>query len=188
MKSDDLLSVQDVAEIFEVNTDTVDQWVRKGVLSPTPRTDPPHFEPKDIHAFFNKQQGEAAGRKRRILIVEDDPLVGNSLKHLLEREGYETALMPIGLAALDLISSQDFDLIISDIRMPGMNGIEALRAIRDLRTQFGVSLFPEIILTAYDDPVVRQEAAAMGICDFVLKPFEIDAFLALVKTKLGVPR
>lgn len=120
----------------------------------------------------------------RILVLEDDALVAASLKNLLEKAGFEVQTASIGLAALDLAASAPLDLVIADIRMPGMNGIQALRALRELRRHFGGSPIPEIILTAYDDAAIKKEAERMGIRDFILKPFDFDSFLALIQKRV----
>jgi len=123
-------------------------------------------------------------RKNRILVVEDDVLVGESIKCFLENFGYDAASVSIGLAALDLVSREHFDLIIADIRMPGMNGIETLKAIRDLQHQFNKPPIPEIILTGYADEAVEKESKRMGISDFIMKPFRTDAFLDAIRRNL----
>jgi len=87
----------------------------------------------------------------------------------------------LGLAALDLATQKTIDLIIVDIRMPGMNGIQTIRAVRDILVQFGRPAIPEVVLTAYDEPSVREEARRLGVRDFFLKPFEVEPFLAGLK-------
>jgi CheY-like chemotaxis protein len=124
------------------------------------------------------------GRKR-ILLIEDEPLVGRTLKNLLRKEGLEAVVAPVGLAAMDFAANGAFDLIIADIRMPGMDGLKTLKAIRALYCEFDKPPVPEIILTAYDDPEVRQEAERMGIREFMLKPFESADFLNLLRRHLA---
>lgn len=123
-------------------------------------------------------------KKKRILIVEDDALVRESVKNLLEKGGYEVRLAPLGVAALDPAFMEVLDLVIADIRMPGMNGLETIKAIREVRRQFGKPAIPEIILTAYDDEPVKKEAGRMEIRAFILKPFEAKSFLGVVRKKL----
>jgi DNA-binding response OmpR family regulator len=119
--------------------------------------------------------------EKRILVIEDDPMVSQSIRNLLEKEGYNAVVAPVGLAAMDFAADETFVLIISDIRMPGMNGIKTLKAIRELRREFQKPPIPEIILTAYDDAEIRKEALGMGVCEFMLKPFDADELLKTVK-------
>lgn len=181
---DDLLSLQDVAEILDVPSQAIHRWVRDGVVTPLYVEGEWHFRPHHVRTLFEEQPTGLPEPRKQVLLLEDDFLVAGSLKTLLEKAGFEVVTAAIGLAALDLVAREPFDLIIADIRMPGMNGIEALGAIRELRSQFGGSPIPEVILTAYDDPEVRREAERMGIRDFVLKPFEMDSFLDLIKKRV----
>ena len=185
---EELLTLHEAAQILSVPPRRLHQWIKEGALTPLRVGGEFRIRPEDLRLLSKDETAPGGRLKKRILVLEDDPLVAGSLRVLLEKSGFEVLTASIGLAALDLAGRSRFDLVISDIRMPGMNGIQALQAIRDLRAQFGAAPVPEIILTAYDDPAVRREAEAMGVRDFVLKPFEIEPFLALVKTRLGVPR
>lgn len=181
---ENLLSVSDAARILEIPPAKVHQWVKRGSLPAVRMGGEIYFRPEAVRALFEEQNTVPPRKKHRILIVDDDLLVGESLKNLLLKAGYDAAVVSIGLAALDLVVREDFDLIIADIRMPGMNGLETLKAIRELRRQFKRPPFPEVILTAYDDESVRQEAHRMGIPDFILKPFQLDEFLSILKKTL----
>ena len=90
-----------------------------------------------------------------------------------------------GDEALELLSRDAFDLILTDVRMPKMNGLETLKAIRKLRNQFGKPPLPEIILTAYEDPEAIQEAKALGVREFLLKPFEVGEFVNALQRNLN---
>ena len=68
--------------------------------------------------------------------------------------------------------------------MPGTNGIEALKAIRAERAKFGQPPLPEIVLTAYDDESIKAEARELGVRDFLLKPFDLNDFIATIRKNL----
>lgn len=123
--------------------------------------------------------------RRKILVIDDDPLVGESLRRLLEKLGFEGTVAPAGLRALDLVSRIPVDIIVTDIRMPFMNGIETLKAIRGLRKELGLPAIPEIVITAFDEDHVRKEAEKMGIRDFILKPFDMKEFMEALEHYLG---
>lgn len=182
---ENLLTIDEVAGILEISPDKVNQYVKEGGLAAIYLDKELRFHPEAVRAFFEELPQRFDKQKKRILIIDDDPLVGGSLKNLLEKTGYEVAVVSIGLAALDIAAREDFDLVIADIRMPGMNGLETLCSMRELRKQFGKPCLPEIILTAYDEKEVRKEAGQMGIPDFILKPFELDEFLSTVKNNLN---
>ncbi len=186
MAQEDLLSIREAIDILSVPRQTVNQWIENGTLVPIRIAGALRFRPEDIRALFEKEGN--SGRKRRILVIEDDALVGESLRSLFEKEGFEVKLALLGLAALDLAVNTSFDLIIADVRMPGMDGIQALKAIRELLGQFGKLPVPEIVLTAYDDPSVREEAQRMGVREFLLKPFETNELMNLLRKHLNIKR
>ncbi len=183
MSQEDLLSVEDLTQILDVSPDTIRSWIEQGLLKPVPSSDVVKFRFEDVQALAGKRfASQEYGF--RILIIEDDPLVGQSLKVLLQKSGFEATTVPIGLAALDSVVRETFDLILADVRMPGMNGIETLKAIRELRSQFELPRLPEIIITAYEDEEIRQEAARMGISDFILKPFDLKELISVIERNL----
>lgn len=189
MTEEDLLTIQDVSEILSVSNHVIYDWVKQGILTPAaPIEGAPRFRPKDIQVVADQQCAESLQeslhRQARILIVDDDPLVGKSIENFLKQKGFFTITAPIGIAALDYASFEDFDLVIMDIRMPGMNGVEALKAVRDLRKRFGKPSIPEIVLTAYDDAEVRTEVQKLGVRHFILKPFDGEQLLALIQESL----
>lgn len=183
MSQEDLLSIEDLTQILSVSRATIDSWVEEGLLKPIRTGDSVRFCFEDIQALAGKHLASRE-RSSRVLIIEDDSLVGDSLKTLLERSGFETAVVPVGLAALDFVLKETWDLILTDVRMPGMNGIETLKAIRELRTQFGLPAIPEVVLTAYEDDKVREEATRMGISDFILKPFDFKELISAIERNL----
>lgn len=190
MPEDELYSIKDVAEILNVPLVTVQNWIREGVLTPSIHSDDKtsYFRPQQIQSLAEKKEKRSSPdfEKKRILIIEDDTLVAKSLKSLLEKEGWHVFYAPLGLAALDLGVHEEFDLVITDIRMPGMNGIEALKALRVLQERFGKPQVPEIILTAYDIEEVRREAQKMGVAEFLMKPFQVPELLDIIRRHLKI--
>jgi len=102
----------------------------------------------------------------RILIAEDELGIRTALTMLLEEEGYEITTVKDGEQAIEAIRAEHFDLVISDIRMPGMNGLQLLEEIRKLPAA------PEIvIITAYGSIETAIQALKNGARDFLIKPF-----------------
>lgn len=102
-----------------------------------------------------------------ILIVDDEEMMRNLLEKILTREGYQVSTAEDGLAALDLIKQHPFDLVISDMKMPRMNGFELLKAIKKDHAQTGV-----IIMTAYGDTYTVKDALLLGADEYITKPFK----------------
>lgn len=124
-------------------------------------------------------------RKKRILAVDDDGLVRRSLEILLREAGYDPTVASGGQEALGFLDQRHFDLLITDIRMPGMDGLQVIQAVRDYCHEKKKKPIPEIVLTAYNDEPVRQSAVRMGVREFLQKPFRVDEFLAVLERHLG---
>ena len=103
-----------------------------------------------------------------ILLVDDDELVLASLSLALEDAGFSVTTADNGKAAVQLCTTQVFQVVVCDIRMPGMNGIETLRAIKQLHPDVRT-----IVITGYaEDPEAPVEAIGLGVDDYLLKPFD----------------
>lgn len=116
----------------------------------------------------------------RILSVDDEAMVSGILKRLLESKGHEVSTALDGPTALQIVKSTELDLVISDIRMLPMNGIELLRHIREVKADL-----PVIMLTAYASPETKSEADALGASDYLTKPFTGDEVFATVQRVLA---
>jgi len=124
-------------------------------------------------------------RKKRILAVDDDGLVRRSLEILLREAGYEPTVASGGQEALGFLAQRHFDLLITDIRMPGMDGLQVVQAVRDYCHEKKKQPIPEIMLTAYNDEQVKESAIRLGVREFLLKPFKIDEFLKVLERHLS---
>lgn len=111
----------------------------------------------------------------RILIVEDYDPIRWTLANLLQCEGYEVDQAANGRQALARLAIRQFDAILMDVYMPGMNGLEACRRVR--RT----SQVPILMFAAYGDPVMREEVLNCGADDFIVKPLDLERLLAWVR-------
>jgi DNA-binding NtrC family response regulator len=107
----------------------------------------------------------AGGRKDRILVVDDDEFVCNSLKWLLLDEGYDVAVAPDGKAALEVLSRERFDLILTDLMMPEVDGLAVLQEVKRTTPHTAV-----IILTGYGTLEAAMAALKDGAYDFLTKP------------------
>lgn len=116
---------------------------------------------------------------RRILLVDDEPSILSVLSTLLKAEGYDVTTAGGGEEAKELISDEQFDLMISDIRMSPVNGMVLLKKAHDERPGMAV-----IMLTAYGSVETAIEALKLGAFDYVTKPFKVDELLITVQRAL----
>jgi two-component system response regulator PilR (NtrC family) len=115
----------------------------------------------------------------RILIADDDPTILSLLNKILLSKGYDVQLAEHGGVAEKLLQSEKFDLLISDIKMAPVDGMQLLRNTRKMRPSIGV-----IMLTAYATVSTAVEAMKEGAFDYIPKPFKIDELLETVKRAL----
>jgi nitrogen regulation protein NR(I) len=119
-----------------------------------------------------------------ILIVDDDAQLRQSFEKLLAAEGHMVRTAASGEAALAQVQTAVLDLVIMDVRMPGMSGLEAFRAMHDIEPKL-----PVIIMTAYGTTETAIEATKLGAFEYVLKPFEnIQDILGLIGQALEAGR
>jgi len=118
-----------------------------------------------------------------ILIIDDDDQLRKSFERLLMEEGYCVESAPSGEMGLDRVNEKTPDLVILDIRLPGMNGLETFRAIHKIEPKL-----PVIIMTAFGTTETAIEATKMGAFDYILKPFEIPDMLSVIKQALEAGR
>ena len=124
-----------------------------------------------------------ASEAPRILIVDDDPGQRSLLNSFLHSQGFETALAESGERALEMLRAGKFAMMISDVRMPGLSGLETLRLAR----QAHVTL-PVLLVTAFTD--IRDPVAAMrdGAVNYLPKPIDLDELLNSVRQALGISK
>jgi CheY-like chemotaxis protein len=121
---------------------------------------------------------------KNILIIDDEELVTSSLKLLLKKEGYNAEIAKSGEEAINKVKKATFDLIISDVRMPDMDGIETIRQIRAYLEKEGKGIIPEVLITGYADMEKYASAKELEVSDYLYKPFDNNEFLRIVKTTL----
>ena len=123
---------------------------------------------------------------KRILVIDDEELVAESLKKLLKKSGYEVEIVRSGKEAIEKIKESDYDLIVSDIRMPDINGVEVVKKIREYLKKEGKPAVPEILITGYASKENLEEAQKLEVADYIYKPFNIREFLEVVKRNLDL--
>ena len=112
----------------------------------------------------------------KILVVEDDPLMLSALEILLEDEGYDVVTASSGMEAIEKARDESFDLVVSDVRMAEMDGIETLSNVKQQQPDAR-----SIVITGYASPDIPVQAIKLGVDDYIMKPFDDRQFVASVK-------
>jgi len=118
-------------------------------------------------------------RPSRILVVDDERSMRELLAIVLRREGYEVLLAENGRAAIDLLEREPVDLLISDIKMPDLSGVDVLRAAKKIDQDI-----LGIMITAFASTETAVEAMRLGACDYLSKPFDVDLLKMKVREKI----
>ena len=121
----------------------------------------------------------------KLLVVDDNEMNRDMLSRRLERKGHTVVQAEDGKVALECIEKQSFDVILLDIMMPGIDGIEVLKSIRESQS---VTELPVIMVTARDDTVDIVKALKLGASDYITKPLDFPVVLARVQTQLSLKR
>ena len=120
-----------------------------------------------------------ARQQPRILVVDDEPSMRQMLAIVLKREGYDVSLAENGRSAVAALERGPFDLLISDIKMPDMSGVDVLRAAKQVDPDI-----LGIMITAFASTETAIEAMRLGACDYLSKPFDIDLLKMKVREKV----
>ena len=118
--------------------------------------------------------------KTSILVVDDDKALAEGTADVLDAKGYHVSAANDGFAALELVKKAPFDIALMDIRMPGMNGVETYRRIKEVRPRIKA-----IMMTAYSVEDLVEEAMQEGVCKVLDKPIDLDGLMALIKDLAG---
>jgi FixJ family two-component response regulator/glycine cleavage system H lipoate-binding protein len=117
--------------------------------------------------------------KARILAVDDEKVILDSFRKILALAGYSIDTVETGSEVLGLIRKNDYDFVFTDLKMPGMDGVDVTKAVKHLRPDIDV-----IVITGYASIETAVETVKFGAMDYVQKPFAEDELLAFVKTAL----
>jgi len=119
--------------------------------------------------------GAEARKRFRILVVDDELIVRDSLKEWLEDEGFQVEMAESGPETLEKLTKENFNLMLLDIKMPGMDGVEVLKRSRELHPEL-----PVVMMTAYATVETAVEAMKIGALEYLMKPFDPDSLVPLI--------
>jgi two-component system, LuxR family, response regulator FixJ len=117
--------------------------------------------------------------ERKVYVIDDDAAMRDSLKFLLDAADFEVTLFDTATKLLNVLPRLDFGCVVSDVRMPGIDGIELLKRIKALKSRL-----PIVIITGHGDVPLAVEAMKLGAVDFLEKPFEDDRLIAMIEAAI----
>ena len=118
--------------------------------------------------------------KGNILIVDDNISLCKTTAFILGRKGYTVSIALDGPEAIERVKESPFDLIFMDVKMPRMNGVEACRRVKEIRSNVAV-----IMMTAYAVEDLVQEALQQGACGIIYKPLDIEKMVITIEARMA---
>jgi excisionase family DNA binding protein len=185
MTDDHFLTTEEVLDYLQVNLRTIYRLIKAGKIPAVRVGRQWRFRKKDIDAWLaaNRSDGRQAGGVRpRILIVDDEQPVRDLLAKTLSSADYEVDTAPDGPSALECLKNNGYDLLVTDLKMPGMDG---LAVIRESRRKFAD--LPIIVITGFSTEAYAIEALNLGVSGYLTKPFRIPRVLQAAAKALGEP-
>ena len=189
------LTTEEVLEYLQVNLRTVYRLIKAGKIPAVRVGRQWRFRKRDIDAWLDSQRpradhaGAVAGTatpvrnaRQRVLVVDDEASIRDLLSKTLALAEYDVDTAPDGTAALDRMRAFGYDLLIADLRMPGVDGLTLIREARRYHTGLKV-----IIITGYSSESSAIEAVNLGVNGYLTKPFRVPQVLAAAAKALGAP-
>jgi excisionase family DNA binding protein len=186
MTDEHFLTTEEVLDYLQVNLRTIYRLIKAGKLPAVRVGRQWRFRKKDIDAWLVSNRsdikGDGAPSRSRILIVDDEPAVRDLLAKTLQSADYEVDTAPDGHTAIEYLDARGYDLLITDLRMPGMDGLSVIREGR--RRSAGL---PVIVITGYSSEASAIEAINLGVSGYLTKPFRLPRVLQAAARALGEP-
>lgn len=174
MTMNKLLSVKEVAEYLNVKPVTVRRRANSGEIPSIRIGNRIRFHKQQIDRWLLKH---SKGRSVHVLVVDDEPMVGQLFKDNLNETGYQVTTTTSSLEALKLLNNRHFDLIFLDLLMPELDGAELFHQIRQIDKKT-----PVAIITGYPDSDIMRRAMEHGPYTVMQKPFSSDDILNIVRS------
>jgi excisionase family DNA binding protein len=187
------LTTEEVLEYLQVNLRTVYRLIKAGKIPAVRVGRQWRFRKRDIDAWLESQRPrnvrtapaparavpQAAGRPR-VLVVDDEASIRDLLAKTLALAEYDVDLAPDGRTALERLRIVPYDLLITDLKMPGVDGLTVIREARRLKADI-----PVIIITGFSTEASAIEAVNLGVSGYLTKPFRVPRVLAAAAKALG---
>src|SRR5215217_7414647 len=187
------LTTEEVLEYLQVNLRTVYRLIKAGKIPAVRVGRQWRFRKRDIDAWLESQRPRnvrpapaaprpqaAAAARPRVLVVDDEASIRDLLSKTLALAEYEVDVAPDGRAALDRMRMYSYDLLIADLKMPGLDGLTLIREAKRLKPEL-----PVIIITGFSTESSAIEAVNLGVAGYRTKPFRVPQVLAAAAKALG---
>jgi excisionase family DNA binding protein len=191
MSEEHFLTTEEVLEYLQVNLRTVYRLIKAGRIPAVRVGRQWRFRKRDIDNWLSSSGPASRGRggertglpeRPRILVVDDEQPVRDLLAKTLTMSDYDVDTVGDGPAALDRLRAADYDLLITDLKMPGMDGLSVIREARRIRPDVAV-----VIITGYSTEASAIEAINLGVAGYLTKPFRLPRILAATARALHEP-
>ena len=195
MIDESFLTTEEVLEYLQVNLRTVYRLIKAGKIPAVRVGRQWRFRKRDIDAWLESQRprgvraaasaatqraaAQPAGRPR-VLVVDDEASIRDLLAKTLALAEYDVDLAPDGRTALERLRIIPYDLLITDLKMPGVDGLTVIREARRLKADL-----PVIIITGFSTEASAIEAVNLGVSGYLTKPFRVPRVLATAAKALG---
>ena len=195
MIDETFLTTEEVLEYLQVNLRTVYRLIKAGKIPAVRVGRQWRFRKRDIDAWLDSQRPRgggsrpvpaaparpAAGSTRpRVLVVDDEASIRDLLSKTLALAEYEVDVAPDGRSALERMRMYPYDLLIADLKMPGMDGLTVIREAKRYKADL-----PVIIITGFSTESSAIEAVNLGVAGYLTKPFRVPQVLAAAAKALG---
>jgi excisionase family DNA binding protein len=195
MIDDSFLTTEEVLEYLQVNLRTVYRLIKAGKIPAVRVGRQWRFRRRDIDAWLETQrprgsrgaaQGaarpmpSAPGTRPRVLVVDDEATIRDLLSKTLALAEYDVDMAADGRTALERLRIIPYDLLITDLKMPGVDGLTVIREARRLKADL-----PVIIITGFSNEASAIEAVNLGVSGYLTKPFRVPRVLAAASKALG---
>src|SRR5206468_4952157 len=195
MIDESFLTTEEVLEYLQVNLRTVYRLIKAGKIPAVRVGRQWRFRKRDIDAWLESQRPRGgarsttqaparppapAGGRPRVLVVDDEATIRDLLSKTLALAEYDVDLAPDGRTALERLRIIPYDLLITDLKMPGVDGLAVIREARRLKADI-----PVIIITGFSTEASAIEAVNLGVSGYLTKPFRVPRVLAVAAKALG---
>lgn len=197
MIDESFLTTEEVLEYLQVNLRTVYRLIKAGKLPAVRVGRQWRFRKRDIDQWLENQRTRGArsapaaaaasprpaaapAGRPRVLVVDDEASIRDLLSKTLALAEYDVDLAFDGRTALDRLRTAPYDLLITDLKMPGVDGLTVIREARRLKTDL-----PVIIITGFSTEASAIEAVNLGVSGYLTKPFRVPRVLAVAAKALG---
>lgn len=188
---DAFLTTGEVLDYLQVNIRTVYRLIKAGRIPAVRVGRQWRFRKQDIETWLESQRAKSGRRKPgimrraltsrpRVLVVDDEETIRELLSRTLAIAEYEVDMVPDGQTAVDRLRIYPYDLLITDLRMPGVDGLTVIREARRFKSDI-----PVIIVTGYSTEASAIEAINLGVQGYLTKPFRVPRVLAVAARALG---